>query len=118
MRASALDKVVTLSGEVVYERNFRLQSSRRFLPNEFICANQVNQKYHIHTIIYYFQLDKTSLEIFQQVEVKFRLELDKCSGKERQVEHHHMSHQDSEIHAEQKGNLERHEASKIEDRVQ
>ena len=69
------------------------------------------------TIIYYVQLDKTSLEILQQVEEKFRFELDTCSGKDRQVEYHHVSHQDSEIHAEQKGNLERHEASKIDDRV-
>ena len=37
--------------------------------------------------------------------------------KNEKVENYLVSHQDSEIHAEQNGSLERHEASKIEDRV-
>ena len=34
------------------------------------------------------------------------------------VNYHFVSHRVSEIHAEQNGNLERHEVSQIEDRVQ
>ena len=34
------------------------------------------------------------------------------------VDYYPVSHQDSETHAGQNGNLERHEVSKIEDRVQ
>ena len=38
--------------------------------------------------------------------------------KTQNVEHYPVSFTDSESHAEQNGNLERHEVSKIEDRVQ
>ena len=34
------------------------------------------------------------------------------------VDYYPVSHQDSEFHAEQNGNLQRHEVSMIEDRVQ
>ena len=49
MPASALDKVVTFAVDVLCERKPRLQlRRRRLLANELTCANQVNQKYHMH----------------------------------------------------------------------
>ena len=57
-------------------------------------------------------LTKTSLDFSNQIDDDCRFDQESCT------EYYPVSHQDSVIHAEQNDKLERHEVSKIEDRVQ
>ena len=88
----------------------RLQTSwRRLLANGLTCAKQVNQKYHIH---------KTSLEFSDQIGDDCRIDQELRTGKTERVDYYLVSDEHSEIHVEPNENLERHDVSKIEDRVQ
>ena len=113
VRTSAVDKVVTVAGEVLFER--KPPTSSKPEANELTFAYQVNQKYLVHRKTSYFQLDETRLEFSRQIDDDCRFDQQFRTGKYRTSRL--VSHPDSEIHAEQNGNLERHEVSKIEDRL-
>ena len=66
----------------------------------------------------HFQLDEASLEVSKHIDNGSRLDQDLFAEKSEQVDYYLVSHRDVEIHAAQIGNLEWHEVSKIEDRVQ
>ena len=91
------------------------------LGERLTCAYLVNQKYT--------QMQKRGQIILisnltKQVLISYRKSIliadviNYCAQKKTEtVEYCLVSHHDSEIHAAENGNLERHEASKIEDRV-
>ena len=91
MPASALDKVVTFSGEFFFfsKGNARLQSiRRRLLANELTWACQVSQKSHIHKTRMWktqfcFQPDKTSLEFSKQIDDDCRFDQELRTGTDR-----------------------------------
>ena len=59
-------------------------------------------------------LTKQVLNSPKQIGVDCRFDQELCTG----IEHFLVSHTDPVIHAEQNGNMERHEISKTEDHVQ
>ena len=93
------------------------------MANELTCAYEVNQKYHNtrresgKTFLTY-SLARQVFGFFQQIDDDWRFDQELRTEKTEPVGYYPVSHNDSEIHAEQNGNLERHEISKVEGRVQ
>ena len=83
MPASALDKVNTFAGEMVFERN--LPTS---IKPEAALAYQVKQEYQKHKTRkrkhhLFFQFDKNSLEFSKQIGDDGRFDQGSCTGKDR-----------------------------------
>ena len=76
--ASALDKVVTFAGEVLFER---FQSSRRrLLANELTCACRTNQEYHMQKTS---KRKNTSYFQLKQIDDGCRFDQELCTEKDR-----------------------------------
>ena len=125
MRARALDKVFTFAGEVLYERQSATLTKLEATPGDrsdlrilgqLVEPQQLDER---RKCISYLQLDETSLEVFKQIDDDQRFGQKLLTEKSRTSRLQPcVPYRDSENHAPQNGELERHEVLNIEDRVQ
>ena len=125
MPASALDKVVTFAGEVLFERNPPTSIKPAATPGERIDLRTTGQPEVPHAqheksgkTYLISSLTKQVLNSPNKSTIIAKFIRNYAQEKTQQVEYCPVSHQDSEIHTGQNGKTERHEVSKIEDSVQ
>ena len=123
MLASALDKVITFACEVLFKRNRPTLTKPEATPGERIdlrisgrpkVPRTTDEKAEKAFLI--SGLTQQDLYYPNKSTMIADLINNYAQTKTEHVEYYPVSRHDSEIHAEQNGNMERHEVSKIEDR--